>query len=290
MTVFARVVFPLPLDQSFLYAVPEAQQALARPGARVVAPLGPRRQNGFIVEVTAEPPAAGSSSRSSIKVLDDRPFRDERFLEPSPAGSAAEFHSSWGEVLQASLPPSLAARTKVAVVLTEAGREALEAKGMGPEGAPARRGPAARAPGPEPAVPAPADGRQATSTRLVARMERPGLVEVRKDAGPASRRRPRPAVSEAAVQLGLAFPEALKDEGVLAPVERAVAGGRPGAWYLFGSAADAAGGLPDAWCGGPSGPAAGSSTSCSEVAPTGELCGRASGRTTAGRPSSSTAG
>ena len=106
MTVFARVVFPLPLDQSFLYAVPEAFRAAARPGARVVAPLGPRRQNGFIVAVTTEPPGAGVKVKDLIQVLDDRPFRDERFLEFTGRLSA-EFHSSWGEILQ-SVPATVA--------------------------------------------------------------------------------------------------------------------------------------------------------------------------------------
>ncbi|MBP1660719.1 MAG: primosomal protein [Candidatus Aminicenantes bacterium] len=72
MTVFARVVFPLPLDQAFVYAVPEAFLAMARPGARVIAPLGPRRQNGFIVAITTDPPAAGVKVKPLLQVLDDR--------------------------------------------------------------------------------------------------------------------------------------------------------------------------------------------------------------------------
>ena len=62
MTVFARVVFPLPLDQSFLYAVPEEYRPAARPGSRVVAPLGTRRQNGFIVALTTEFPLNGAKN------------------------------------------------------------------------------------------------------------------------------------------------------------------------------------------------------------------------------------
>lgn len=234
MTVFARVVFPLPLDQSFLYAVPEAQRALAKPGARVVAPLGTRRQNGFIVEVTAEPPEGEFKLKELVRILDDRPFRDERFLEFTGRLSA-EFHSSWGEVLQASLPPSLAARIKVSVVLTEAGREALEAKGMGPKARLLAEALRLAPQGRSPLFLLRRTGVKDVNA-LIARMERAGLVEVRKEAvrPPAP---PKVGGEEAAVQLGLAFPESMKDEGVLAPVERAVASGRPGAWYLFGSAA-----------------------------------------------------
>jgi primosomal protein N' (replication factor Y) (superfamily II helicase) len=233
MTVFARVVFPLPLDQSFLYAVPEAFRAAARPGARVIAPLGPRRQNGFIVAVTTDPPPAGVKVKELIKVLDDRPFRDERFLAFTGRLSA-EFHSSWGDILQTALPPSLAERTKVTVVLTVAGREALEKAGLGPK---ARLLAEALAGAPK--------GRSPLSLRrklggsdvagLISRMEKSGFVAVERKAAFPSGPPKTPLGSSGAVQLGLAFPEALRGAGALEPVERAIVDGRSGAWYLFGS-------------------------------------------------------
>ncbi len=232
MTVFARVVFPLPLDQSFLYAVPEACRAAAKPGARVVAPLGTRRQNGFIVAVTTEPPAAGVKVKELIQVLDDRPFRDERFLEFTGRLSA-EFRSSWGEILQTALPPSLAGKTKVVVVLTAAGREALEGGKLGPK-ARLLAGLLAVAPkGRSPLFLRRKMG-GADVSGLVARMEKAGLVAVeRMLASPPAP--PKPGGAEASVQLGLAFPEALREAGVLAPVESDIVDGRGGAWYLFGS-------------------------------------------------------
>lgn len=232
MTVFARVVFPLPLDQSFLYAVPEESRAAARPGSRVVVPLGKRRQNGFIVALTSEPPAAGIKVKELLQVLDDRPFRDERFLEFTGALSA-EFHSSWGEILQASLPPSLALKPKVTVLLTDRGREGLGKKGLGPKeqalAAVLVEAPKGRSPL---FLKRKTGGKDVSG--LIARMGKKGLVEVRRS----TVRAPRPPAAggqEAAVQLGLAFPEALRDAGVLAPVESDIAAGRFGAWYLFGS-------------------------------------------------------
>jgi primosomal protein N' (replication factor Y) (superfamily II helicase) len=234
MTVFARVVFPLPLDQSFLYSVPEAFRAAARPGARVVAPLGTRRQNGFIVGLTSDPPAAGVKVKDLIQVLGDRPFRDERFLEFTGRLSA-EFHSSWGEILQASLPPSLALKTKTTVLLTEAGRERLAGKGLGPKERALTALLEGAAKGRSPLFLQRKSGAKDVSG-LIARMEKKGLVEVRREParppGP-----PKPAGPEPAVQLGLAFPEQLRDAGVLAPVEREAAAGRFGAWVLFGSRA-----------------------------------------------------
>jgi primosomal protein N' (replication factor Y) len=234
MTVFARVVFPLPLEQSLLYAVPESFRASARPGARVVAPLGARRQTGFIVGLTEEPPAAGIAVKPLLEVLDDRPFRDARFLEFTRRLSA-EFHSSWGEVLQASLPPSLKLRTKVAVTLTELGREKLDSKGLGP-----REKAVAALLDEAPKGRSPLFLRRKTSGKdvsgLIGRMEKKGLVRVARTQA-ALPRRAGPDPIARAVQLGLAFPEPLGDAGALAPVESAIAEGRPGGFCLFGSAA-----------------------------------------------------
>ncbi|OGD15932.1 MAG: primosomal protein N' [Candidatus Aminicenantes bacterium RBG_16_66_30] len=233
MTVLARVVFPLPLDQSFLYAVPEAFRASARPGARVVAPLGTRRQTGFIVGLTDEPPAAGIAVKPLLEVLDDRPFRDERFLEFTRRLSA-EFHSSWGEVLQASLPPSLALRTKVAVALTELGREKLAAKGLGP-----REKAVAALLAEAPKGRSPIFLRRKTGGKdisgLIGRMEKKGLVRVVRTQAAPPRKAGQDPIARA-VQLGLAFPEPLRDPGVLAPLESAVAEGRPGGFCVFGPA------------------------------------------------------
>ncbi len=231
MTVFARVVFPLPLDRSFLYEVPDAFRPAARPGARVIAPLGARRQNGFIVSLTTEPPGEGIAVKPLVEVLDDRPFRDERFLEFTRLLSA-EFQSSWGEVLQASLPPSLALKTKVSVILTEAGRERLASGSLGPR----ERAVAALLIG-APKGRAPLHLRRKTGGKevsgLLGRMEKKGLVTVTRSAA-APPGKPRPAPGPGAVQLGLAFPEPVRDAAALAPAESAVAGGRPGDFYLFG--------------------------------------------------------
>ncbi len=232
MTVFARVVFPLPLEQSFLYAVPEACRGLAKPGARVVAPLGSRRQNGFIVGLTTEPPAAKVKIKELIQVLDDRPFRDERFLAFTGRLSA-EFRSSWGEILQTALPPSLAAKTKVVVSLTPAGEEALASGGLGPKARPLAAALAVAPKGRSPLFLRRKLG-GADISGLVSRMEKAGFVRVEKTFA-APPRPSGPTVEVGALQLGLAFPEALRESGVLAPVEKDIADGGSGTWYLYGS-------------------------------------------------------
>lgn len=230
--MLVRVVFPLPLAQSFLYGVPPALRAAARTGARVVAPLGTRRQGGFIVEVTDAPPPAGVKLKDLLQVLDDRPFRDERFLAFTGRLSE-EFRSSWGAVLETALPPSLAGKARTVVVLTPAGHDALLHSALGPKakllaealaGAPKGRTPLA--------LQRKLGGGDVAG--LVARMAKAGFVSVerREIALPAP---PRAASgAAAAIQLGLAFPEALREGRVLAGIETAVAEGGAGAWLIVG--------------------------------------------------------
>ena len=47
MTVFAEVVFPVPVDRAFHYRIPESLGARVRPGCRVLAPFGRRTMTGF---------------------------------------------------------------------------------------------------------------------------------------------------------------------------------------------------------------------------------------------------
>ena len=232
MSLFVRVVFPLPLGQPFVYAVPPALADKARPGCRVLAPLGRKRQSGFIVDVGVEPPPAGIEAKEIVEVLDERPFWGGRFLSFTRALSA-EFRSPWGEILKASLPPSLVVRTRTVVTLTDAGRAALDAGKLGPR---------------ERAVASLLEGRRAgwsplslkrkTGAKdvasLVTRMGKKGLVTVRE----VPVRPPRPSQTEGAtgpLQLPLDFAAKGPREGALAAVENAIGEGRFAAFYLCGA-------------------------------------------------------
>jgi primosomal protein N' (replication factor Y) len=233
MSLFVRVAFPLPLDQPFVYAVPARFTNKARPGIRVLAPLGRKTQSGFIVEADVEPPPAGIGVKEIAEVLDERPFWTERFLSFTRALSA-EFRSPWGEILQASLPPSLVARTRTVVTLTEAGRAALEARKLGP-----RERAVASFCGERPTGWSPLSLKRKTGAKdvssLVSRMGKKGLLAVRK----VPVRSPRPAPTEPGkegpVQLPLTFAAKQPSEGLLARVQQAMGEGRFAAFYLYGS-------------------------------------------------------
>lgn len=232
MSLLVRVVFPLPLDQQFVYAVPGRLADRARPGCRVLAPLGRKNQSGFIVAAGVEPPPAGIKAKEIVEVLDERPFWSGRFLSFTRTLSR-EFRSSWGEILQASLPPSLAVRTRTAVTLTDAGRAALEARKLGPRERAAASLLAERPSGASPLFLKRKMGVKDVMS-LVSRMEKKGLFAVRD----VPVRPPRPGPAEPAAgprQLPLNFAANRPPEGVLTAPLRAVGEGRFAAFYLHGS-------------------------------------------------------
>jgi primosomal protein N' (replication factor Y) len=231
MSLFVRVVFPLPLDRPFVYAVPDRLRERARPGCRVLAPLGKKTQSGFIVAASPQPPPPGMQVKDIAEVLDDKPFWDERYLSFTEVLSA-EYHSSWGEILQASLPPSLALKTKVTVTLTDAGREALEKKKLGPRERTLAGLLLEQAKGRSPLFLQRKAGLK-SAPAMISRMAKKGLVAVLETRLPPPRAR-KEILEERISQLRLDFPGTKRPEGALSPVEKALDEGRSGAFYLYG--------------------------------------------------------
>ena len=52
---YACVVFPLPQDLTFSYAIPVRLQSIVQRGSRVLAPLGEGTREGVIVDLMDEP-------------------------------------------------------------------------------------------------------------------------------------------------------------------------------------------------------------------------------------------
>jgi primosomal protein N' (replication factor Y) len=230
MTAFARIVFPIPLTRSFLYRIPAALKDRALAGTRVRAPFGTKTSVGFLVGLETEPPPRDFDLKDIIEVLDDRPIWSESFLGFTRE-LASEYLSSWGEILQASLPPSLSPKTRIRILPTPGGQDALES------GSPGRRerqvlglvvGTKGRAP---------LFLQRRTGVRdirsLLARMAKKGLVEIRESevAPPVRRKKKGPAVI---VQLELGFGSAVPEHPVLGPVLEKIGAGEAGSFYLFG--------------------------------------------------------
>ncbi|GBE27633.1 primosomal protein N' [bacterium BMS3Bbin03] len=108
-TLFANVVFPIPVDHAFTYEVPAQFETLLKTGSRVLAPFGRRRLTGFVVELTHK------SDYSDIKeiedILDEAPIFSAEMLQL--ARWIADYYlSSWGEVLAAALPKGINLESK----------------------------------------------------------------------------------------------------------------------------------------------------------------------------------
>lgn len=230
MTLFAEVVFPLPIDQTFHYLVPAGAEDRAAPGVRVKAPLGSKVQAGFIVAVTASRPAGEFSFKEIREVLD---------VEPALTASALAFarrlsahhRSPMGEFLLAMLPPSLEFRAAMKFKLTDAGREAMSGKTLR---------------GAETAIAGSLGDKAFSLTTLkrraglknvepaVRRMVAKGwLVVLDESRGPKRPRTPAPAAARPS-QLVLDFSAAAgAAAALLAPISAAIAGGRHATFYLY---------------------------------------------------------
>ncbi len=129
MTVFAEVVFPVPVDRVFHYRIPESLGARVRPGCRVLAPFGRRTMTGFVVAIVPEVPAGAFDIKDIKDVLDAEPSFSEGFLAFARRLGERSF-APWGEILQAALPPALVPKERTTVRLTASGREALASEGL----------------------------------------------------------------------------------------------------------------------------------------------------------------
>ncbi len=124
MTLYAEVVFSLPVDRSFSYIVPEAFKKKAKIGSRVLAPLGQRLLTGFIVNLSEKKPAEGYQLKEIAEVLDEEPVFSPSILSLTQK-IGSYFYSSWGELLQSSLPPSFILRSQKKIFLSEKGKASL---------------------------------------------------------------------------------------------------------------------------------------------------------------------
>ncbi|MBW7865542.1 MAG: primosomal protein N' [Candidatus Hydrogenedens sp.] len=101
---FADVVFALPVDQAFTYAVPESLRDRAAPGMRALAPVRNRVETGYVVAVKAR--TAVAEVRPLLDLPDPEPVFDADMLELC-RWMADYYCCSWGEALQCALPAGI---------------------------------------------------------------------------------------------------------------------------------------------------------------------------------------
>ncbi len=111
MTLYAEVIVPLPLEKTFYYIVPEDLKEKIKIGSRVLVSFRHRLMTGFIVKLHWKNPAGKYKLKEVKELLDDKPVFTSPFLLYTRK-LAAYFYSSWGSLLQASIPPSLTVKSR----------------------------------------------------------------------------------------------------------------------------------------------------------------------------------
>ncbi|HLH38726.1 MAG TPA: primosomal protein N' [Bryobacteraceae bacterium] len=121
MPDYCDVSLPVPLDQSFTYALPETMRHRVRAGCRVLVPFGARKLTGVVLRAHDDPP--GSPAREALRLLDEEPALDEALLKLG-CWIASYYCAPLGETLRAMTPLSGELRQGKIYSLTPAGRDA----------------------------------------------------------------------------------------------------------------------------------------------------------------------
>jgi len=125
MAGYCEIALPVPLRTTFTYAVPDALDELAVPGARVVVPFRNRALVGVVVgRSNSKPDVPGIKNIS--EAWDPLPALPERLVELG-RWVAGYYLAPVGETFRAMLPPAVEVRVARAWRITEAGQARLEA-------------------------------------------------------------------------------------------------------------------------------------------------------------------
>jgi primosomal protein N' (replication factor Y) len=121
MPAYCEVALPVPLDQTFTYAVREGQCPLR--GARVIAPFRNEKLIGVVTALNVKAPAE-VEIRYLEAVLDEEPLLSEQLL--ALAEWMAQYYlAPLGEVLRGMLPLMAEVRRTVYYRITDLGRDVL---------------------------------------------------------------------------------------------------------------------------------------------------------------------
>ncbi|MCG8618605.1 MAG: primosomal protein N', partial [Desulfobacterales bacterium] len=121
-TEYIDVGVTLPMNQTFVYRIPEKFRDQAAPGMRVLVPFGRRRVTGYIL---GEQDDAGPYKAKDIQdLLDDHPLFPESDI-PFFRWVAEYYIHPLGETIKTALPSGLERQDVSCVFVTEKGRKAV---------------------------------------------------------------------------------------------------------------------------------------------------------------------
>jgi len=107
--MYANIAFPLNIDKSFSYSIPEDLCENIQIGMRVLAPLGRTKQEGVIVNLPDTPDV--EEVKDIIDCIDDEPVFSEEILKL--AKWISEYYmSSYGQALKCAIPGGMSLISK----------------------------------------------------------------------------------------------------------------------------------------------------------------------------------
>jgi primosomal protein N' (replication factor Y) (superfamily II helicase) len=121
MALFCDVALPVPLDQTFTYAVNGVVPAV---GARVLVPFSGQRLMGVVVRVHEDAPADDFEIKPVQQVLDDAAVLPDELMELA-RWIAQYYVAPLGEVLRGMLPLAAEVKRHFSYRIAEAGRRVL---------------------------------------------------------------------------------------------------------------------------------------------------------------------
>src|SRR6202034_4104125 len=121
MPLFCDVALPVPLDQTFTYAVNGVVPAV---GARVLVPFSGQRLMGVVVRVHDDPSPAGIEIKPVQQVLDEAPLLPDELMRLA-TWIAQYYVAPLGDVLRGMMPLSAEVRRQFNYRISESGRRVL---------------------------------------------------------------------------------------------------------------------------------------------------------------------
>src|SRR5277367_2547157 len=121
MALFCDVALPVPLDQTFTYAVNGVTPVV---GARVLVPFSGQRLMGVVVRVHEDAPADDFEIKPVQQVLDDAAVLPDELMELA-RWIASYYVAPLGEVLRGMLPLAAEVKRLFFYRIAEAGRRVL---------------------------------------------------------------------------------------------------------------------------------------------------------------------
>jgi primosomal protein N' (replication factor Y) len=118
---YCDVALPVPLDQTFTYAVNGATPAI---GARVLVPFSGQRLMGVVIRVHSDAPAEPIEIKPIQQVLDEAPLLPGELMQLAQ-WIAQYYVAPLGEVLRGMLPLAAEVRRQFIYRISEAGRRVL---------------------------------------------------------------------------------------------------------------------------------------------------------------------